>query len=61
LEQSIKGYVKVHAAGQHIKDKKQVWISTYKFVKDSHELEFEYARIFTEKKDVQIIGVTSDY
>jgi len=61
---NLLGYVKVHAVGMHNSDKTQIWISTYKYPKNANNtyaLEYEYGRIFREEKEVELIGVSSEW
>ena len=47
----ISWLLKVHVCGQHVTDKTQIWISTYKYPKNANStyaLEFEYDRVFRE-------------
>ena len=48
----------------HNSDKTQIWISTYKYPKNANStyaLEYEYGRIFREEKEVELIGVSSEW
>jgi hypothetical protein len=58
------GYVKAHVAGMHNTDKSQIWISTYKYLKNANStyaLEYEYGRIFRESMEVELIGISSEW